>query len=407
MKRLVTAGIVLCLMLIPNIALASHTWTVPDMKSNFGTQASYSLSGASSTPTGPLDELSSLVASDDNRGVYWTAEDLGNLDSNQDPHIYGLGKGGALVADIRLDVPDSEVVTGKTPDIEAMAVEYNAVGTPDRIFVGDIGDGSSNRGHANLYVFEEPTVAWNSSSTYTDTITDAGVSGLHTYARYGFQYYNDDGVTLVNQYGSRNAEAMFVDPPQSGGTGDVWVIAKENRDLDQDGNAAEARLFKINSGTLVPSVNTNKAIDQNSATSDAFVYNSMSLGNAAARITDASISPGRNYVVMRSYSEGFLWNRASGNIRVLFADHKNAPQGQVLDGSTGAFQTGYLTPSQLDERPDQSLEEAIAFRLPTGGAAWDAFVYVREYAAGTMQAADPKMFRVTCVVGATCPPQGS
>lgn len=342
-----------------------HTWTSPLMAPSASVQATY--------PLASLNEISGIASSEENRGVVWAVEDRGNLDTEGRPHVYAFGKGGCIVADFAIDGVE---VTEVGPDPEAVAIDYRQGDGDDLLVIGDIGDNFLARSVVSLYVVPEPTgLVWDGCETATGTLAPT---------RYAFTYHAKDGVTPL---GPRDAESMFVDPA----TGFVWLIAKESVDMNGDGVAAEARVFRIQ--TLDP-VGTSVAAEQT------WVFNESTRTSSREKITDAAISFRGDYVLARNYHEGWLWFRATPVLKSMFDGHRGGNSTPTTDGATGEWNTVYLTPAQLDLTPSKK-EEAITFRYPVGAEQWDGFYTMPEYESDPVEA---QLFRVSCAPDARCPP---
>ena len=100
-----------------------------------------------------LNELSDLVASTDNPGVFWTEEDSSNPNN-----VYAINGTGQIVGVFTIQGT-------RDIDWEDLAIDRQA-GT-DFLYVGDIGDNkgagdgsnTTNRSRVRLYRFPEPTVS--------------------------------------------------------------------------------------------------------------------------------------------------------------------------------------------------------------------------------------------------------
>jgi hypothetical protein len=140
---------------------------------------------------GPVTEASGLAASRTNRGVVWAHNDSGGAAS-----LYALGSDGQVRATFPL--AGSENV-----DWEDMARGPGPAGSPDWLYVGDIGDNDASRGSVRVYRVPEPDLG---ASTSGAVLPPAPA----------------DSVDLVYPDGPRDAEALVVDPR----SGDLFVITK-------------------------------------------------------------------------------------------------------------------------------------------------------------------------------------
>lgn len=139
----------------------------------------------------PVNEASGLAASRTNPGVVWTHNDSGGAAS-----LYALGSDGAIRATASL--------TGATNrDWEDMARGPGPAGSPDWLYVGDIGDNGAVHGSVRVYRVAEPGL---------DGVPAGGSIAV---APSGY-------VNLVFPDGARDAEALVVDPA----SGELFLITK-------------------------------------------------------------------------------------------------------------------------------------------------------------------------------------
>jgi hypothetical protein len=269
------------------------------------------------------------------------------------------------------------------PDFEAISMAYRSGATNDTLVLGDIGDAGNNRTTVNIYELPEPNppgLDWDNCSTITGPALPV--------TQYPVQYQTSTGVTV-----KPNAEAMFVDSPKGGGTGGIWIIAKEAIDSSDKGTAAgEARVFQLPAALSATSTNT--------ATEKTYVYNSSDHTDTTARITDAAQSYSRSFAVIRSYSEGWLWRRGTSNIKNMFDSNHGGVTSPTTNGASGSWSIAYLKPSQVDIVPKSpsgtggGLEEGISFQYPVNGNDWNGIVMTREYP--NMGSSDPELYNIMC-----------
>jgi hypothetical protein len=139
----------------------------------------------------PVTEASGLAASRANAGVVWTHNDSGGAAS-----LYALGGDGGITATASL--------TGATNrDWEDMARGPGPAGSPDWLYVGDIGDNGAVRGSVRVYRVAEPSL---------DGVPPGG----------SFPVAPSGHVNLVYPDGARDSEALVVDPD----SGDLFLITK-------------------------------------------------------------------------------------------------------------------------------------------------------------------------------------
>ncbi len=106
-----------------------------------------------------LEEVSGLVASRTHPGVLWALEDSGNK-----AELYALDIDGALLATIRLSVPNV--------DWEDLAIA--PCGEADCLYVADVGDNNLVRDGVQLYRLNEPPIADGTATVETIHIRYAG-----------------------------------------------------------------------------------------------------------------------------------------------------------------------------------------------------------------------------------------
>ena len=92
-----------------------------------------------------IEEMSGLIASASNQGLYWVHNDGG------DPTVYGINLMGEIVA--RLVLPDDSNL-----DWEDIDIYRDPITEKMMIYQGDIGDGGKDAGEVYVYIFEEVQV---------------------------------------------------------------------------------------------------------------------------------------------------------------------------------------------------------------------------------------------------------
>ena len=125
-----------------------------------------------------LNELSDLVASTDNPGVFWTEEDSSNPNK-----VYAINSTGQIVG--VFTIQGTRTSTGRILSIDRQA-------GADLLYVGDIGDNkgtrdgsnSTNRSRVRLYRIPEPTVS------ATGPKVTATITGFDTFV---YRYADTDG----------------------------------------------------------------------------------------------------------------------------------------------------------------------------------------------------------------------
>ncbi len=198
-----------------------------------------------------LDEVSGLVASTGQPGVWWAIEDSGAA-----PVLVALSAMGETRATV--------AVTGaRNVDWEDIARAPGATAKQSTLLIADIGDNGSVRTDVALYRVDEPTLTGTNAPTKVD------------------------GQRFVLQYpdGPRDAEALLVDPRG----GDVYVFSKR-----ADGDSGMYR-------AAAPLSAATPNVMQKVAT--------LSLG-IGSLVTAADVSPSGDVVALRTYTSVLVWNRA-------------------------------------------------------------------------------------------------
>ena len=230
-----------------------------------------------------LTEVSGLVASADQPGVFWLIED-----SKNGPNLWAINTSGTVVGHF--------VLAGATNlDWEDIAID-RLPGTDD-ISIADIGDlKAANRDGMHrivpaIYRLPEPTVSVT-GPLVTATITD--------YERFNFRYADESGNVLPPV----NAEAFMVDPL----THAAFVIQKTSQKVNGKNRFWVYRLPDAPS-----------EISLNLARRDGYI---------AKRAVAADISPDGQFIVTKDYTKGFLWAR-NGTVEQTFAASPTPPCGFI------------------------------------------------------------------------------
>ncbi|HEY6877099.1 MAG TPA: hypothetical protein VI299_03730 [Polyangiales bacterium] len=135
-----------------------------------------------------LDEVSGMVASRDQPGLFWVHNDSGD-----EARIFAVGRDGALRAEVTLEGVDAR----DFEDISLFARE----GAPDLLYVADTGNNLKQRKTVQLHLLEEPNVPRDNA--------------LRKLSR------KVQTVEITYEDGTHDVEAMFVDA-----RGDVYMITK-------------------------------------------------------------------------------------------------------------------------------------------------------------------------------------
>lgn len=138
-----------------------------------------------------LPEISGMVASRSQPGVFWVHNDSGGQ-----PRVYAINEQGTLRAGYQL-------MGAQAVDWEDIAIGPGPNPGQDYLYLGDIGDNSEQADLAIVYRIPEPTVPASSGGLVQ-------VGGVEAF---GFRYANGN---------THNAEALLVDPFN----GDVIIFTK-------------------------------------------------------------------------------------------------------------------------------------------------------------------------------------
>lgn len=211
-----------------------------------------------------LSELSGLAASRRNPGVLWVQEDSGNP-----ADLVALDQDGTVRGTYRFE-------GGAARDWEDLAVGPGPDPDATFVYIGDIGDNTSDQKSMRVVRAPEPSVPPASgSAARTATLEGA--------------------VTLAARYpdGPHNAEALMSDPR----TGDLYVVTKSD-----SGQSGVYRWAGPQSSTGTTTLEEVASIDV--AALDAALDR---------RITAGDIAPDGSAILLRTYTNAWLWPRAEGD----------------------------------------------------------------------------------------------
>jgi hypothetical protein len=243
-----------------------------------------------------LAEVSGLVNSRANPGMYWAINDSGNF-----PKLYLIDREGKLVHSYWID--------GATNfDWEDIAIYTDQETEKSRIYIADIGDNYAIRDFVKIISFDEP-VAEPTSDT---VIYNASTS---------FYRYED---------GARDAETLLIDPL----TAEIFVISKREENV---------RIYEVE-------VDDVKADD----TLKLSYISSLPFRN----INAGDITSDGSEILLKNYTAIFYWNR-SGNEKItdaLARPHERLqyypePQGESITWELGG--KGFYTLSERNEPKEQ------------------------------------------------------
>ena len=230
-----------------------------------------------------LNELSDLVASTDNPGVFWTEEDSSNPNN-----VYAINGTGQIVGVFTIQGT-------KDIDWEDLAIDRQA-GT-DFLYVGDIGDNKGTRDGSNttgksrvrLYRFPEPTVSATGPKV-TGTIT--------AFDTFVYRYADANGTFIA----PRNSESLMIDPT----THDVYVVEKKVQTI---GVQKQNWVFRLDQPLQNGVVN---------------VARKVAITTTAKSYVSADISPSGD-IALKAGAVAYIWPRTDPTVEATFAAHPAAP----------------------------------------------------------------------------------
>lgn len=276
-------------------------------------------SSPGSVASNAVTELSGIVASRRNPGVWWVHNDSGDT-----ARVFAIGDDGR-------DLGTFTLVSATNVDWEDIAVGPGPTPGSTFLYVGDIGDFSVSNGstRASIVVYRVPEPALDAATAVPGDHTLSGV----------------DALTLTYPGGARyDAEALLVDPL----TGELYVITK---DWSQ---AGVARVFRAPANLVAGS---------NTVLTEA---TSVSLG-VLQMVTGADVTPAGDVVALRTDTltgagSVVLFPRpAGGSLADAFAQAPcdgavaNEAQGEALGFTPDA--RGYVT---AGEGPSPALHRFTA-----------------------------------------------
>jgi hypothetical protein len=207
-----------------------------------------------------ISEASALVASRRWPGVYWTLNDSGN-----DADIFAIDEQGAQRGIFH-------VSNAKNVDWETMQLGPDGAGGY-ALYIGDVGDNDENRKESTIYRFPEPN----------PLAVNANVKEGTTARAEAFR------ITFPN--GPRNTEAMLVHPT----TGEIVFVTKDDR-----GRSEVYRVPQPMDPRRPTTLQLMGKLDLNG------------FGSRGELVTDASVSPDAQHVIVRTYTSGLEYDLPAG-----------------------------------------------------------------------------------------------
>jgi hypothetical protein len=213
-------------------------------------------STAGTLTDGELVEVSGLAASARTPGVIWAHNDSGDS-----ARVFAVAESGATRV--------TYTITGASAqDWEDMAIGPGPVQGERYLYLGDIGDNGRSRGSVVVYRVAEPAV------------TGSGTQALGGAA----------ALTLRYPDGSRDAEALFVDPQ----TGELYIVSKS-------GTGGAVGIYRAPANLAAGSTTTMSRVGTLNLPSG--------LSNA---VTGAAIALDGKSIAVRTYGGVRLWAREDG-----------------------------------------------------------------------------------------------
>lgn len=209
-----------------------------------------------------IAEISGIAASRSNPGILWVHEDSGNP-----ADLIAVRPDGSLAAKYRL-----AGVTAR--DWEDIAVGPGPDPAMSYVYVGDIGDNKSDQAAFHVVRVPEPKLDTSRAATARTELAGA--------------------VTLTGRYpdGPHDSETLLSDPQ----TGDLFVLTKS-----EGGRSGVYRWAAPQSPNGTVTVEAVATLDVNRLD-----------GAIDRRLTAGDISPDGSEVLLRTYTNAWLWQRGEG-----------------------------------------------------------------------------------------------
>ncbi len=255
---------------------------------------------------GAITEASGLAVSRKNAGVLWV-----HNDSGEKPRIFAIGMDGKLIATYRLPGVSAE-------DYEDMAIGRGPRLGVDYLYVADIGDNLATRSSVVVFRVREPDTT--GASGEIDLLD--GVAALEL--RYPDHPYD--------------AQTLMADPL----TGDLFLIT---RDV-----GGESRVFRA---PFPQSASAPTTLEQVAR------INFSGTGPSDLAVTAGDIGAFGKLIVVRTYNQALLWERARGEsvaealagvpVPTPVVGSPTEPQGEAI--AFGPEAKSYFTLSEGIEQP--------------------------------------------------------
>ncbi len=207
-----------------------------------------------------LDEASGLVGSARNPGLFYSHNDSGGS-----ARVYALRADGGLAATIR-------VSAARSVDWEDIAVGPGPTTGVSYVYVGDIGDNARSRSDIRVYRFAEPALDVGAANRAVSVTAE----------------------TLRLRYpdGAHNAETLLLDPV----AGELFVLTKHD--------SGSSGLYVARPPLSTTTTQTLEAVATLRFGSGALAGSPLATGG--------DISKDGSAILLRTYSDAFLWPRAQG-----------------------------------------------------------------------------------------------
>jgi hypothetical protein len=199
-----------------------------------------------------LNEISGIVQGRLNPDVFWVHNDSGDKS-----YIYAIDRSGYLLGKYRLE-------NARNRDWEDIAAGPGPVKGINYLYIGEIGDNEAEYSIKTVYRVPEPLVP--ASGTMIDTIlTDC------------------TPISFTYPDGPRDAECLLVDPENA----DIYVLSKRD---------AQTHIYHAPYPQPIDTV-----------------FQIQLLGTiGVSGLTAGDISADGRYIILKNYTEVFVWQRAAG-----------------------------------------------------------------------------------------------